>query len=74
MALSEIATIDELAALCALSAPSADSGAEPVESNALRGLLAGVGLVPYVGPGAVPLPTVSKYRSLICIFWRMRWA
>lgn len=48
VALSEIATIDELAALCALSAPCADSVAEPVESNALRGLLAGAGLVPYV--------------------------
>lgn len=48
VALSEIATIGELAALCSVSAPSADSVAEPVESNALRGLLAGAGLVPYV--------------------------
>ncbi len=48
VALSEIATIDELAALCSVNAPSADSVAEPVESNALRGLLAGAGLVPYV--------------------------
>lgn len=48
VALSEIATIDELAALCSVRAPSADSVAESVESNALRGLLAGAGLVPYV--------------------------
>lgn len=48
MALSEIATIDELAVPCSVTAPSADSVAESVESNALRGLLAGTGVVPYV--------------------------
>ncbi|MFZ2175682.1 MAG: hypothetical protein WAW17_16920 [Rhodococcus sp. (in: high G+C Gram-positive bacteria)] len=49
-ALGKVENIDDLAALCSGrgAAPTADSVPDPAESNALRGLLAGAGLVPYV--------------------------
>ncbi len=61
VALSEIATIGELAALCSVSAPSADSVAEAVESNALQEVV-GAGLVPYVARSGT---TTDELKSQI---------